>query len=72
MNKPQNQNVFLTFSRHKMELLALLGLFTDQNDRFPYFTWNLKRYPLQAEPPCIGHYKEYALTSPKDIQVLYK
>ena len=56
-----------------MQLLALLGLFTDQNDRFPYFTWNLKRYPFQADPPCIGHYKEYPPPAPhKDIQVLYK
>ena len=57
-----------------MLLLALLGLFTDQSDQFPYFTWNLKRYPFQVDPPCIGHYKEYPPPPAphKDIQVLYK
>ena len=27
---------FLPFSRHKLRMIALFGLFTDRNDRFPY------------------------------------
>ena len=27
---------FLPFSRHKLGMIALFGLFTDRNDRFPY------------------------------------
>ena len=61
------------FCSHKMNLLALLGLFTDRNDSFPYpfIYFNcivksllfytpeaFKRYPFYAEPPCICHYRE--------------
>ena len=67
-----------TFSRHYKALkfmLALLGPFTDPNDRFPHpfvlqrvkslpfhipEAW--KRYPFRAEPPRIGHYREYPLS----------
>ena len=59
MNKPQNQNIFLTFQCHKIDLLAL---FMHQNNRFPYpfiyfnlwnpypfivlYTWRLKTVSL--------------------------
>ena len=61
----------LLFHRHKMHLLALLGLFTDRNDRFlplqilqllkflPFYTPAWKRCPFRAEPSRIGHYREY-------------
>ena len=59
----------------KMHLLAHLGLCTNQNDRFPYpfiyrNKWNpypfiiipkpLKRFPFQAEPLRIGHYRKFS------------
>ena len=55
-------------------MLARLGPFTDPNNRFPHpfvlqrvkslpfhipEAW--KRYPFRAEPPRIGHYREYPL-----------
>ena len=55
-----------------MHLLALLCLFPQRNDRFPYplinfnywnpypYTWGLKRYSFWAEPPRIGHYRKYS------------
>ena len=67
ITKPER---FLYFYSHKMHRLALLGLFTDRNDRFPlafsgYFhysdiptllyTSSLKRYPFRAEPPRIEY-----------------
>ena len=36
---------------------------TDRNDRFPYpfiYLRPEKRYPFRAEPPRIGHHREYA------------
>ena len=63
----------LPFKAIKIHPLALLGLFTDTNDRCPYpfiilpvvkslpfhvpEAW--KRYPSQAEPRCISHHREY-------------
>ena len=58
-----------------MHLLALLCLFTDQNNRFSYPIHQLilgkslsfyipeawKRYPFLVEPPCVGRYREYLL-----------
>ena len=70
----QNQNVFLTFHKHKMPLLIFLGFFTGQKSRFTYpflhfNRWNpypfiyyadtWKKVPFRAEPPWMGHYREY-------------
>ena len=63
------------FHSHKIHLLVLSGPFTDSNDRFRYsfIYFNdvkslpfdtpeaIKRYPLRAEPPRIGHYRDYPL-----------
>ena len=65
-----------------MRLLALLGPFTDRNDRFFYpficfKQWNpypffIKRYHFRAEPPCsIGrHYWEYppGINLPQELE----
>ena len=60
--------------------IIIKGPFKYLNDRFPYpfiylnlrnpclfYTWSLKRYPFRAEPPRIGHYREYP---PRDIRDL--
>ena len=63
------------FHDHKMNLLAHLGICTNQNDRFPdpfiYFDQQvkslpfhipkpLKRFPFQTELPRIGHYRKFS------------
>ena len=68
MNKLQNQIVFSTLFKKK-ESVSPLGLFTNQNDRFPYpfiylNKWNnylktWKWYPIQEEPSHVGHYRDY-------------
>ena len=47
-SKPERN---LDFLNHKIHLLAIVGLFINTNERFPY--------PFPEEPPCIGHCKEY-------------
>ena len=60
------------FHSHKMHLSAILGLFTDWNDRFPYpCTWRLKKLSPWVEPPCIGHYMEYPPPNPMEGNVMY-
>ena len=72
MNKYTKQNIFVTVSQPLNPLVAFKGHFTDQNVRFPYplftsssefptlsYTEVWKRYTLWAEPPRIGHYREY-------------
>ena len=72
VHKSLNQIMFpWLFHSHKMGLSAVIGPFTCRNDRFPYpytsTTKSLpfhipeawKRYPFRAEPPRIGHYREY-------------
>ena len=66
-----------------MHLLALLGLFTDLNDRFPYpfiygtstseitslsYTWSLKKIPLSGGASLYGPLKEVPI--PSGIQAL--
>ena len=61
------------FNSHKIHLLALFLLFTDQNDRFPCttlsytsagelptlsYTWSLKTYPFWVMTLHIGHCRE--------------
>ena len=60
------------FHDHKMLLWALLSLLTTEMTDFPtlsytstnviltlWYTWSLKKLPLRAELPRIGHYREY-------------
>ena len=60
------------FHGHKMLLWALLSLLTTEMTDFPtlsytstnviltlWYTWSLKKLPLRAELPRIGHYREY-------------
>ena len=57
---------------YEVHLVALLGLFIDRKDRFPYpFIIEVKslppfhipeawqRYPFRAESPRLGHYRKY-------------
>ena len=67
MNKSQNERAFSRiFLSQKMNLLAFLSLFTNQNGRFPYsFISEIptlsqihiaevrKSYPFRSEPPRI-------------------
>ena len=50
MNKLLNQNAFSTFHSHKMQLLALLGLFTDEMTAFPSFS-----YTPTSEIPTLSY-----------------
>ena len=81
VHKSLNQIMFpWLFHSHKMGLSALIGPFTGRNDRFPYpytsTTKSLpfhipeawKRYPFRAEPPRIGHYREYTGFGQKNMR----
>ena len=75
MNRTQNQSVFSTFFYiHSIAPVSPFGPFYRlKTDKFSYsiffftsareiltalsYTW--KRYPFQAEPPRIGHCREY-------------
>ena len=72
--KSQNQNVFSFFHSRKLHLFALLDLFTAKNDIRLYPSINFcqlvkslpfhipeawEKYPFRAEPPRIGHYREF-------------
>ena len=73
MNKSLNQKFH--FQSHLKHLLALLGSFTDLNDRIPYpfiyfNSWNSylnfiylkpKKSTFRGEPPRLSRYREYAV-----------
>ena len=59
MNKSQNLNVFSTFHCHKLHLIALLDLFTDPNDRFPYSS------VIFQQPFLVSSYNAHCVTTLK-------
>ena len=50
-----------SFHSHKIHVLALLGFLQTEMTDFPTLSdfWSLKKVPVSAEPPRIGHYREY-------------
>ena len=63
VNKSQNKNGLDFFTITKC-MLALLGLFTDKNDRFPKCLIHLR--PVQGTPfgqslPILAHHRDYPL-----------
>ena len=69
MNKSQNQNVLWAFSQPILTLLGFLqtdgqiSLHFQRHQLVKSLPFNLpeacKRYPFRAEPPRIGHYRDY-------------
>ena len=75
--------LFLNFLKPQINLLALLGPFTDPNDiSLPFCILQLvkplpfdkpeawKKYPFRAQPPCIGHHREFPPLPPGKLTQL--
>ena len=67
--KSLNQDVFLSFSSHKIHLLARLEPFILTDFSTLHILHAVKSlllgYPFQAMSPCFGHYREFASPSGK-------
>ena len=84
MTKSQNQEILSTFYSHKILLLALLGLFTDRNDKFanPFMAFNKwdsypfiylkpeKGTPFGGSLSEWGHYREWCGWIEKEVSFL--